>query len=110
MASLTPKNLYIGADTASNIYTAGSNVGDYSIVKLINVCNSNTTTAKSFSIHILTPTDNSATSNNMVASNVSVSANSVVQIDTAIVLNQDYSLYFVHNGNISAVVSGVEYK
>lgn len=110
MPNLTPKNLYIGNTTGSNIYTSGSNVGDYSIIKLINICNSNTSASKSFTIHLLTTTNNTAQSNNIIISNLSIPPNNVMQIDTSLVINSNSSIYLSHTGNITVTISGVEYK
>ena len=35
MANLTPKNLYIGDDTAANVYTVSSSSGSYTILRNI---------------------------------------------------------------------------
>jgi hypothetical protein len=110
MPSLTPKMLYLGVGSASNVYTSGSNVGDYSVIKIISVCNSNTTSPKTFSMHILTPTSNTANANNIVISNMSVPSSDVLQIDSSLVINNNSSIYISHSGNITTLISGVEYK
>lgn len=111
MSTLKPKNLYTGtASPAGNIYTASSTTGDYTIIKLINICNSNTTTPKSFSLHLLTPSSSTANTTNIIISNLTIPASNVVQIDTAIVLDASGSLYASHTGDITIHVSGVEYR
>lgn len=109
MPNLTPKNLYIGNGTASNVYTAGSNVGDYTIVKNINFCNANTTAAKTITLHIV-PSGNSPVEGNLYISNVIIPASGVMQVDTSLVLNQSSNIYIVHTGNITTNISGVEYR
>ena len=37
MANLTPKSFYLGNSTASNVYTVANTVGNYSIIKSINI-------------------------------------------------------------------------
>jgi hypothetical protein len=106
--ALTPKRLYIGNDTASNVYTASSNVGSYTIVRTINVCNTSATD-KTFSIHII-PASGSAAANNKVISNVTVPANDVIYSDSVYVLNAGDALYFAPtDANVTITVSGVEY-
>lgn len=109
MPNLTPKNLYIGNGSAANVYTAGSNVGDYTIIKNINFCNANTTTAKTITLYIV-PSGNSPVESNLYLSNVLIPASSVMQIDSSVVLNQGANIHIVHNGNITTIISGVEYK
>ena len=51
MASLTPKNFYIGSPTVSTniiLYTSNTTAGSYSIVKNINICNPNTHISATF--------------------------------------------------------------
>lgn len=113
MSVLKPKNLYTGnASPAGNIYTASNSTGDYAIIKLINICNSNTTTARTFSLHLLTPSANTANANNIIVSNLTIPPSNVVQIDTAIVLDAGGSLFANHtgSGDIAIHVSGVEYR
>ena len=68
MANLLPKNLYIGNDTASNVYTVSNTAGSYSIVRNINICNV-TGTAATCDIYLLdtagTPGNNNAILNNL---------------------------------------------
>lgn len=110
MASLKPKLLYIGNDSAATVYTVANTVGNYTIVKNINICNANTTSTKTATIHILTPTSNTAQANNIFISNFLVPANEVAQIDATIVLEQNYGIYISHSGNMTTTISGVEYS
>lgn len=108
MANITPKLLYIGNDTASNVYTVSSNVGSYSIVRTINVCNT-AATDKTFSLNII-PASGSAGANNKVMSSLTVPANDVVVSDTVLVLNAGDSIYYDPvDSNLTLTVSGVEY-
>lgn len=108
MANIIPKLLYIGNDTASNVYTSSSNVGSYSIIRTISVCNTSGTD-KTFSLHIV-PASGTAGANNKVMSNLTVPANDVVVSDTIIVLNAGGSVYFDPvDSNLTLTVSGVEY-
>lgn len=109
MASLTPKNLYIGNTSGSSVYTSGANVGDYTIIKNINFCNSNTTIAKSVSLNIFA-NGGSASESNILISNLLIPPNDVVQIDAAIVLNANSNVYITHTGNITTTISGAEFK
>lgn len=108
MPALTPKTLYIGNGTASNVYTVTSTSGNYTIIKNINVCNANTSTAKSISINIIPPAG-TAVENNLYLSNLSIPANTSIQIDTSLILGNSYSIYVTHTGNVSTIVTGVEY-
>lgn len=110
MSTLKPKNLYVGVPANTTVYTSSANVGDYTIIKLINVCNSNTSASKNFTMHVLTPGDNTATANNIVISNFSVPPNNFIQIDTSLVLDSNSSIYITHTGNVSFAISGVEYR
>lgn len=106
--ALTPKRLYIGNDTASNVYTASSNAGSYTIIRTINVCNTSAAD-KTFSLHII-PSSGSAGANNKVISNVTIPANDVVYSNSIYVLNAGDALYFAPtDANVTLTVSGVEY-
>jgi len=106
--ALTPKRLYIGNDTASNVYTASSNVGSYTIIRTINVCNTSATD-KTFSLNVI-PSGGSAGANNKVISNVTVPANDVIHSDSVYVLNAGDALYYDPvDANITLTVNGVEY-
>ena len=106
--ALTPKRLYIGNDTATNVYTASSNAGSYTIVRSLNVCNT-TSTDKTFSVHIV-PSGDTAGASNKVVSNVTVPANDVVYTDSVYVLNAGDALYYDPvDANLTLTVAGVEY-
>ena len=76
MANLTPKSFYIGNESASNAYTTANTVGNYSIIKNINLCNATSSNAVC-SVHILVGGASPA-ANNKIVSNVNVLANNVV--------------------------------
>lgn len=109
MPNLTPKNLYIGNGTASNVYTAGSNVGDYTIIKNINFCNANTSVYKTVTLYIVPPAASPAESN-LYISNLVIPPSDTIQIDSSIVLNQNANIHIVHTGNVTTTISGVEYR
>jgi hypothetical protein len=108
MASLTPKTLYVGNTSGANVYTVSSTSGDYSIVRNINICNANTTTAKTITLHLIAPSG-SAAEDNRYLSALTINANDSVQIDTGLVLSNGYSIYISHTGNVTATITGVEY-
>lgn len=106
--ALTPKRLYIGNDTASNVYSASSVVGSYSIIRNITVCNTSATD-KTFSLNII-PSGGTAGANNKVISNVTVPANDVIYSDSVYVLNTGDAVYYDPvDGNLTLTVNGVEY-
>jgi hypothetical protein len=109
MPSLTPKSFYIGNGQASNAYTTANVVGNYSIIKNINLCNATTSNAVC-SIHILVGAATAA-ANNKVISNVSVLANNVVYYNTSIVVPANSKIYVdqVTASAITFTISGVEY-
>jgi hypothetical protein len=108
MASLTPKTLYVGNTSGANVYTVNSTAGNYSIIKNINICNANTTTAKTITLHLIAPAG-SAVENNRYLSALTINANDSIQIDTGLVLSNGYSIYISHTGNVTATITGVEY-
>lgn len=109
MANLVPKNLYIGNDLASNVYTAGSTTGSYTIIKNISVANTSGTD-KTFSIHII-PSGGSAGANNKIISSLTVPANDVVVSDGVYILNASQSVYFDPvDSNLTLYIGGVEYS
>ena len=74
MANLTPKSFYIGtSSTGSNVYTTANTVGNYSIIKNINLCNTTSSNAVC-SIHILVGAASPA-ANNKILSTVNVLSN-----------------------------------
>lgn len=109
MANLVPKNLYIGNGSAANAYTVANTVGNYTIIKNINLCNTTASNAVC-SIHLLV-NGAAAAANNKVVSNVNVLANNVVYYNTSIVMPANSVLYVdqVTANAITFTVSGVEY-
>jgi hypothetical protein len=109
MANLVPKNLYIGNQSASNVYTVANTVGNYTIIKNINLCNTTGSNAVC-SIHILVAGASPA-ANNKVVSNVNVLANNVVYYNTSIVVPANSSIHVdqVTANAITFTISGVEY-
>lgn len=106
--ALTPKRLYIGNDTASNVYSASNVAGSYSIIRSITVCNTSTAD-KTFSLNII-PSGGSAGANNKVISNVTVPANDVIYSDSVYVLNAGDAVYYdPADANLTLTVNGVEY-
>lgn len=109
MANLIPENFYIGNSSASNVYTVANTVGNYSIIKNINLCNTTSSNAVC-SIHILV--GGAATSaGNKILSNVNVLANNVVYYNTSIVVpaNSHIHVSQVTANAITFAISGVEY-
>ena len=104
MANLIPKSFYIGSGSASNAYTTANTVGDYSIIKNINLSNA------VCSIHLLVGAATPA-ANNKVISNVNVLANNVVYYNTSIVVPANSKIYVdqVTANAITFTISGVEY-
>ena len=108
MANLTPKTLYIGSDSAANVYTLSSNVGSYAIVKNINICNTGGSTILC-NVHLI-PASGSAGANNKVLSNFSVLSGETISYDSAIVVNAGASIYVSSNITTATyTISGVEY-
>ena len=109
MANLTPKNLYIGNDTASNIYTVSNTVGSYSILRNINICNT-TSTAVVCDIHLLSASGTPG-NNNAILKNFTVNATETISYDASIVLEAGQKLYVVNaNNKCTFTISGVEYS
>lgn len=108
MANLQPKKLYVGADTAANVYTVSSNVGSYAIIRNINACNT-TTSNKSFTIHLI-QASGSATDANKIMSNINIPGNDVVISDATYILNAGDSLHLAQaTANVTLAISGVEF-
>ena len=108
MANLIPKSLYIGNDSASNVYTLSSNSGSYAIVKTINICNTSNTSIIC-NVHII-PSGGAALTHNKVLSNFVVSGSETISYDSSIVLNAGASIYVSSNVSTATyVISGVEY-
>jgi hypothetical protein len=108
MANLTPKLLYIGAATASNVYTVSNLDESYSIVKNINICNV-TSNSATCSLHLIL-SGQSVADNNAVLKSFIVSPNETISYTGAIVLPPDSSLYLSQaSASITLSISGVEY-
>lgn len=109
MANLVPKNLYIGSGSASNVYTVANTVGNYTIIKNINLCNTTGSNAVC-SIHILV-NGASPANNNKIISNVNVLANNVVYYNTSIVVPSNSAIHVdqVTANAVTFTISGVEY-
>lgn len=107
--ALTPKRLYTGNDTASNVYTASATANSYSIIKTISVCNT-TTTDKTVTMHLV-PNSGTAGANNMIMSNVVVPANDTIYSNMVYVLNAGDAVYYnPQDANLTLVLTGVEYS
>lgn len=109
MANLLPKNLYIGNDTASNVYTVSATAGSYSIVRNINICNV-TGTAATCDIHLLGSAGTPG-NNNAILKTFTVNANETISYDAGIVLDAGQKVYVVNTSNkCTFTISGVEYS
>ena len=109
MANLTPKLLYIGAATAANVITVSNNVGSYSIVKNINLCNI-TGTAATCNVHLLVSGVSAAANNNAILKSFTVAPNETVAYNGIVVLPANSNLYVSQaNASITLSISGVEY-
>lgn len=109
MANITPKLLYIGNTVASNVYSVSNTVGNYSIIKSVNACNTTDVSNATISIHILK--DGAApSSNNKILSNANVIKNDVLYYNTSIVIPANSNLYVSSTSStITFAISGVEY-
>lgn len=108
MASLTADLLYVGNNTAANVYTVSSNSGSYTIVKNFNICNTDTNPT-TCNVHILA-SGASAGANNALMYAFSVDGKETISYDSSIVLPAGYSIYVVNPSNyITFTISGAEY-
>ena len=108
MANLTPKLLYLGADTAANVVTVSSNVGSYAIVKNINLCNF-TSSAATCDVHLLV-SGVSAANNNAILKSFTVAPNETIAYNGIVVLPANSKLYLSQaTASITLSISGVEY-
>jgi hypothetical protein len=108
MANLIPKNLYIGSDSASNVYTLSSTTGSYAIIKTINICNTGSSDVIC-NIHVI-PAGGAAGANNRILSNFSIDPSETVSYDSAIVMNAGASVYVTSSTTTATYnISGVEY-
>lgn len=108
MANLTPKLLYIGNASSGNVYTVANVVGDYTIIKSINICNTSNIPERC-TIHILVNGAEAGTGNRVI-SNAEVLSNNVLYYNTSIVVPANSSVYVSQaNTNLTFTLSGVEY-
>jgi len=109
MANLIPDSFYIGSGSGANVYTVANTVGNYSIIKNINLCNTTSSNAVC-SIHILVE-GAAVAAGNKILSNVNVLANNVVYYNTSIVIPKNSSIHVtqVTANAITFAISGVEY-
>lgn len=109
MANLTPKLLYIGNGTASNVYTTSNSAGSYTIVKNINICN---TTANSVSVDVnILSASGTPGSNNALLKTLTVQPFETISYDTSVVLDAGYKIYTINtSNNCTFTISGVEYS
>ncbi len=109
MANLTPKLLYLGADTAANVYTVSNNAGSYSIIKNINICNI-TSSSATCNVHILVSGVSAAANNNAILKSFTVAPNETVAYNGIVVLPANSNLYVSQaSASITLSISGVEY-
>ena len=110
MANLTPKLLYLGADTAANVYTVSNNAGSYSIIKNINICNI-TSSSATCNVHILVSGVSAAANNNAILKSFTVAPNETVAYNGIVVLPANSNLYVSQaSASITLSISGVEYS
>lgn len=108
MASIIPDILYVGNNTAANVYTVSSNSGSYTIVKNFNICNT-FTSPTTCNVHILA-SGASAGNNNAIMSSFVIGAKETVSYDSSIILPASYAIYIVNPSNYCTfVISGAKY-
>ena len=109
MANLVPKSFYLGNTTASNVYTVANTVGNYSIIKSINICNTSNTTNATADIHILVGAT-AVGAGNKIISNAVVIKNDVLYYNTSIVVPANSKIYVASSdSSLTFNISGVEY-
>jgi hypothetical protein len=108
MANLTPVLMYQGGDAAANVYTVSNTVGNYSIIKFINICNT-TNTTHTCSLHLLRDGASPA-ANNKIISNAAVLSNNVLYFSTSIVIPANSNIYISQSSTgLTFNISGVQY-
>ena len=107
MTDLTPKLLYIGSGSGSNVYTVSNTTGSYTILRNINIC-SYISSSTLLNVHLVPPSG-AAYANNAIMNNFAIGANETVSYDAGIVLDPGYSIYVAHSGYLTLTISGVEY-
>lgn len=109
MAILTPKLLYVGNDTASNVYTVSNSSGSYTILRNINICNT-TSNAVVCSIYLLS-TSGTPGNNNAILKDFALASSETISYDAGIVMDAAYKLHTVTANNACTfTISGVEYS
>lgn len=109
MANLLPKNLYIGNDTASNVYTVSATAGSYAILRNINICNV-TATAATCDIYLLGSAGTPG-NNNAILKTFTVNANETISYDARIILDAGQKIHIINTSNkCTFTISGVEYS
>lgn len=109
MANLTAKLLYVGNETASNVYTASNTTGSYAIVKSITICNTSNTSA-TFDLHLLSASGVPG-NNNAVFKSFTINSYETISVDSVIVLDPGYKIHLINaNNKCTFTISGAEYS
>jgi hypothetical protein len=109
MANLIAKSLYVGNETASNVYTVSSSSGSYAIIKTINICNTSNA-AVTCDVHILGGSGVPG-NNNALFKSLSVLAHETISMDSTIVLNASDKIHIINADNkCTFIISGAEYS
>lgn len=109
MPNLLPKNLYIGNDTAANVYTVSSTAGSYSILRNVSICNT-TSGAATCDLYLLASAGVPG-NNNAILKTFTVNANETVSYDASIVLDAGQKIHIINTTNkCTFTISGVEYS
>jgi len=109
LANLVPKSFYLGNSTSANVYAVANTVGNYSIIKSINICNTSDVASATADIHILVA-GAAAAAGNKIISNAVIIKNDVIYYNTAIVVPANSNIYIASSSNtITFSINGVEY-
>ena len=109
MANLIPKSLYVGNESASNVYTVSNTSGSYAIIKSINICNPSNTSA-TFDMHILGGSGVPG-NNNAIFKAFTIQSYETINVDSTIVLNASNKIHIINDNNkCTFAISGVEYS